>query len=386
MKCVSVLSLQNQTEDALAEVLEKASAAIGSSADLALIFASIHHAEGLGKIASELTRAGLGRFVLGCTGESIVGEDREVEEAPALSVWLMSHPGLEAEPYRVTFAEGQFEGPRPDPTSTLLLLGDPFSFPPDQFFQHLDSTAAGVRICGGMASASHTRGRNRLVLQGDVFKDGAVGLQIRGGIGLRTVVSQGCRPIGKPYIVTKVEQNVVRELGRRPALEVFKELFAELTPEEQGLVQSGLHLGRVINEYQESFARGDFLVRNVMGADEQGGIAISDYVRVGQTVQFHVRDSETATEDLRSLLESTRDALGGRTLAGALLFTCNGRGSRLFSRPNHDVGLVHEVFGPIAVGGFFAMGEIGPVGGKNFVHGFTASLALFEEAGEASAG
>jgi small ligand-binding sensory domain FIST len=160
---------------------------------------------------------------------------------------------------------------------------------------------------------------------------------------------------------------------------VLRELFDELPEDDQELVQSGLHIGRVINEYQESFRRGDFLVRNVMGADDSGGIAITDLVRVGQTVQFHVRDAETADEDLKSMIDSERIDRPDSTVAGALLFSCNGRGSRLFDGPDHDVGVLLEKFGPIPVAGFFAMGEIGPVGGQNFVHGYTASVVLFEE-------
>jgi small ligand-binding sensory domain FIST len=181
-------------------------------------------------------------------------------------------------------------------------------------------------------------------------------------------------------LVTRAEQNIIRELGRRPALEVLREIFQELTEEDQRRLQDGLHIGRVINEYQESFQRGDFLVRNVIGADDSGAIQITDLVRVGQTVQFHVRDAETADEDLRLSLLHARDKAGhsGRPV-GALLFTCNGRGTRLFGEPNHDVRLIHEILGPIAVGGFFAMGEIGPIGGQNFVHGFTSSVLLFDD-------
>ncbi len=385
MKCVSVLSTQKNTEAALAEVAERASVAMGGSADLAVIFASVHHAESLGKVAKELQGRGLGHSTLGCTGESIVGEDREVEGTAALSVWFLSHPGVTLQPHRVSFEEGAFRGPSLEPTSTLLLLGDPFSFPADRYLQLVDSQSPGKRVCGGMASASHVPGRNRLVLQGEVFEDGAVGIEVGGDIAVRTVVSQGCRPIGRPYVVTRIDRNVVRELGRRPALEVLREIFSSLNEEEQELVQQGLHLGRVINEYQESFSRGDFLVRNVLGGDEEGGLAISDIVRVGQTVQFHVRDAQTADEDLRTLLEQARTARPDSTPGGALLFSCNGRGSRLFSTENHDVSLIHTVLGTIPVSGFFAMGELGPVGGRNFVHGFTASIALFEESVDATA-
>ena len=385
MKCVSALSTARNTEDALSEVLEAAAGAgtEGSPADLVLVFASMHHADALGRIAAEVRRRGLGRHVLGCTGESIVGEDREVEGEAALSLWSIGLPGARLEPLRLAFGDGQFEGwpewatgPNPPP---LILLGDPFSFPTDEFLKRLHEESPGTRVVGGMASGSHAPGGNRLVLDDRAFEDGAVAVRVDGPLTIRTVVSQGCRPIGRPMIVTKAEGNLIREVGRRPTLEVLRELFEILPPDDQSRVQQGLHVGRVINEYQDSFGRGDFLVRNVIGADEGGAIAITDAVRVGQTVQFHVRDADSADEDLRALLENEHRGRPDAGVSGALLFSCNGRGSRLFPGPNHDVATIREILGPIPVAGFFAMGEIGPVGGQNFVHGYTASIVLFEE-------
>ena len=386
MKCVSALSTAQKTDDALREVLEAATGAMteGSPADLVLVFASRHHADGLGRIAAEIRRRGLGRHVLGCTGESIVGEDREVEGAAALSLWAIRLPGARLEPLRLAFGDGQFEAwpewsPDPNPPP-LILLGDPFSFPTDEFLKRLHGESPGTRVVGGMASGSHAPGGNRLVLDDRVFEDGAVAVRVDGPLTIRTVVSQGCRPIGRPMIVTKAEHNLIREVGRRPTLEVLRELFEILPPDDQRRVQEGLHVGRVINEYQDSFGRGDFLVRNVIGAEEGGAVAITDSVRVGQTVQFHVRDADSADEDLRALLEDERRGRPDAGIGGALLFSCNGRGSRLFPGPNHDVATIREILGPIPVAGFFAMGEIGPVGGQNFVHGYTASIVLFEEA------
>jgi small ligand-binding sensory domain FIST len=230
-----------------------------------------------------------------------------------------------------------------------------------------------------MASGSQVPRGNQLILDGETFPDGAVAMLLKGGVRVRTVVSQGCRPIGRTMIVTKAENNVIRELGRRPALDTLREMFHELSEDEQRRMQDGLHIGRVINEYQGSFQRGDFLVRNVMGADDSGAIQITDLIRVGQTVQFQVRDARSADEDLRAHLLHARDQTSrSAPPLGALLFTCNGRGTRLFDQPDHDVSLIHEVLGPIPVAGFFAMGEIGPVGGQNFVHGFTASIILFD--------
>src|SRR5262249_24806351 len=178
---------------------------------------------------------------------------------------------------------------------------------------------------------------------------------------------------------TRAEDNVILELGGKPPLEQLQQLWASLSPTEQALFQQGLHVGRVINEYRGEIQRGDFLVRNVIGLDRSSGaLAITERVRVGQTIQFHVRDAETADEDLRALLRLDVHAHEKKP-AGALLFSCNGRGTRLFEQPDHDARTVRAEAGEVPLAGFFAQGELGPVGGQNFIHGYTASLALFEE-------
>jgi small ligand-binding sensory domain FIST len=385
MKCISALSLAQQTGAAIEQVRETLRRGLaGERADLTLVFSSMHHADDLGQATRMLLEQGLTRHVLGCTAESVVGEDREIEGDPALAAWSIALPGVEVDPLRL-------EGNGQDAVERLaesedrregltLLLGDPFSFQIDEFLRLTNLHARSVRVMGGMASGSQVPRGNQLVLDGEAFHDGAVGLLLSGPLSVRTIVSQGCRPVGRTLLVTKAEHTMIRELGRRPALEVLREVFQELPPEDQQKVQQGLHIGRVINEYQDRFQRGDFLVRNVMGADESGAIQITDLVRVGQTVQFHVRDAETADEDLReSLLLAREQARETGKPAGALLFTCNGRGSRLFDEPDHDVRLIREILGPIPVAGLFAMGEVGPIGGQNFVHGFTASVLVFEE-------
>ncbi len=202
---------------------------------------------------------------------------------------------------------------------------------------------------------------------------------LRGPVGARCIVSQGCRPIGRPFVITRARENVILELAGKPPLARLQELWQQLGPEDQQLFQRGLHVGRVINEYQGGFQRGDFLVRNVLGLDrDTGALAITDRVRVGQTVQFHVRDAATADEDLHALLQIDLSA-GAKRPAGALVFSCNGRGSRMFDQPDHDARAVRAEAGEIPLAGFFAAGELGPVGGQNFLHGFTASVVLFEE-------
>jgi small ligand-binding sensory domain FIST len=375
IQCVEALSINRDTDAALAEVISKLTERLaGGTTDLTLVFSTIHHAEGMAKISKALREAGIGRVVIGCTCESVVGEGKEIEASTALSVWSAKMPGVELRPFAVDGNAGWPEDVGAEPATAMLLLADPYRFPIDNFFHRIAVEQPGTKIMGGMASGGSGPDTNRLIKDEEIHTTGAVGVVIRGDITIRTVVSQGCRPIGRPMIVTKAERNMIRELGRRPALEVVQELLDTLDENDQVLMRGGLHVGRVINEYQESFDRGDFLVRNVMGADQSGSLAISDLVKVGQTVQFHVRDAETADEDLRQLLEK---CLADGPASGALLFTCNGRGSRLFDNPDHDVSTIREYFGPIPTCGFFAMGELGPVGGQNFIHGFTASLVVF---------
>ena len=387
MRCAVGLSTQGRSDAAIAEVVERlGTRAEGDGDDLAVIFSSPDHADHLDRFSRILSERGLGRNVIGCTGESIIGEDREIEGQPALAIWTARLPGNSIVPLEFPPSDGVFPTLPDTDAATLLLLADPFTFSADRWFKELVANGSKLRVVGGMASGSQVPGQNRFVLNGKLVKSGGVGVLLSGGVAIRTVVSQGCRPIGKPLIVTKAEQNLIRELGRRPALDVLRELFQELDEDDRERVQAGLHVGRVINEYQESFGRGDFLVRNVMGVDDSGAVVITDLAKVGQTVQFHVRDAETATEDLRALLTETRIDHPRSRVGGALIFSCNGRGTRLFEGANHDVSMVREVLGPIPVAGFFAMGELGPVGGENFVHGFTASNVLFEETSELEPG
>jgi small ligand-binding sensory domain FIST len=214
------------------------------------------------------------------------------------------------------------------------------------------------------------------VLDTEVRNGGAVGAVLSGGVVVRPLVSQGCRPVGSPATVTRADRNVIIELGGQTPLERIRDMFGAADPAERALMQQGLHIGRVIDEYKTEFRRGDFLIRSVMGADpESGAVAVGDYVEVGETVQFHVRDAGSADEDLKTMLATV-----AQPPAGALLFTCNGRGTYLFGVPDHDARAVQASFGRLPLAGLFCAGEIGPVGGRNFLHGFTASLALFTDA------
>ena len=381
MRIGAALSTDPDPAKAAAAAVEAARSRLGGAeVSLAVVVASRQHAPSA-EVASEAVRVKAGaERVIGCVAETVVGGDREVEEGPAVAVWLASLP-TPVETFHMEFvrtSEGgvfggyRFEEAGPGP---CLLIGDPFSFPTDLLLEHVNERVPGTVVMGGMASGGMGPGDTRLFLDDRVVETGAVGVRVP-GIRIRSLVSQGCRPIGNVYAVTRAEGNVIHELGGQPPLQRLQDLVETLSPEDRELVGRGLHVGRAIDEYKAEPERGDFLIRGVMGVDSQSGaLAAGDRIEVGETIQFHVRDAATADEDLRTLLEREEDPA-----AGALLFTCNGRGSRLFSVPDHDASLVSEKLGGLPLAGFNCAGEIGPVGGKNFLHGFTASIALFVDA------
>ena len=385
VRCASALSRHPDAAAAVEQAVQEALAQLVAVPDLVLCFFSAEHVAAAATIAQRLVELTGTQNVLGCSAESIVGTKTEIEFEPALVVWMARLPQTQLVPmqlqYQRTPEGGTFIGwpaelplnwPR---SSTLLLLGEPFTFPADVLLERLNEDQPGVPVVGGMASAGHQPGQNRLIIGDQAVDRGAVALLLDGGIQIEVVVSQGCRPIGQPYVVTKAERNLIYELGGVPAYRRLEELFYTLPTREQQLVQRGLHVGRVVSEYLEQFEQGDFLIRNVVGLDRQASaIAIADFVRVGQTVQFQVRDAETATADLKQLLKKHAERCQPR---GGLLFTCNGRGTRMFTEPHHDAGVFAEQFGALPLAGFFAAGELGPVSKHNFLHGFTASIALF---------
>lgn len=388
MRCAVALSTDDQAVAAAEQVCADVLKALnGSRPDLAMVFVSIHDVDVIEAIVQTIHDRVAPGLLLGCTAEGVIGGDQEIERQPAVSLWAAHLPGVHLAPFHLTFHEAAngfgLSGwpetmPVADTQPAFLLLAEPHTTPGHALLNFLNQQCPAAPAVGGMASGGMDAGENRVILNHDVFEGGVVGVALTGAVKVLTVVSQGCRPIGDRFIVTKAERNLVQELSGRPALTCLQEVFGSLSPEDQRLARQALHLGCAMNEYQERFGRGDFLIKNLVGVDsETGAIALADIVQEGQTVQFHIRDAKTASEDLHQLLKSRQDALGTHPAGGALLFSCNGRGQRLFQTPHHDVGTVRAELGQIPVAGFFAQGEIGPIGGTNFLHGFTASIALF---------
>jgi len=374
----AAISEHPEAADAIAEVAGHVLDALGPAPDLVVVFATAAHRPHMAGIAETIQHVLQPGAAIGSTAVSIVGGAREVEDQPGMSLWAAKSAPVEAVRLEaVRTADGMaimgIDRRALEAASTLLLLADPASFPVDDFVELAAREFPRLNVVGGMASAGFGPAANALVANGQIFDNGAVGVLLDATQVSATIVSQGCRPIGEPLVVTRSDQNLIHEIAGVPAMQRLDELFGRLSAEERELVTSGLHIGRVIDEHKIDFERGDFLVRNVIGADRSSGaIAVGDVIEVGSTVQFHVRDAMSADEDLRLML-------AGREAAGALVFTCNGRGIRLFGEPDHDAELVDRVVRGDATAGMFCAGEIGRIGSRSFMHGFTASIVLFEE-------
>ena len=371
------LSQHPDAAEAMGEVVGQVLAGLDGrrEPDLAVLFVTAPHAPALAELARTVRATLAPAALLGCAAVSVVGGPREVEGGPAVSLWAgftgpvqPFHLGVEATPDGPAFTG--WPTPLPDEAKALLLLADPFTLPADALLERLAEDRPGLPVVGGLASAARAPGGNRLVIDDRVVSAGAVGAFLGPGVTVTTVVSQGCRPVGAPYVVTRAERNVVYELAGKPALERLQEVAATLSDEERQTMSELVQLGRVVDERKADFGRGDFLVRTVVGADpDAGALAVGDLVDVGSTTQFQVRDARSADEDLREMV-------GGRAADAALLFTCNGRGTHLFGSPDHDAGVVFESLAGAPLAGMFCAGEIGPIGGRNFLHGFTASVVL----------
>ncbi len=355
----------------------------GRSCDLAIVFASGAHLA-----APEATLEGIHEALapgelVGCGAAGVIGELREVEAGTAVSVWAAALDGGEAAPFHAE-VEPLGDGAAvlsglPDLSGAggALLLADPFTFPTDAVLRELSAAAPMLPLLGGLASARSPEAETPLLFGGEVLTAGAVGVRFD-GVEILPCVSQGAAPIGPELTITACEGSTIHELAGRPALEKLRETIEALPVKDLRLVQGGLLVGIVIDANKPEYEQGDFLVRGLVGADpDTGKVAVGTDVRPGQVVRLHARDAASADRDLREGLGARMRALGGLTPAGALLISCNGRGTGMFGHAHHDAAVVDQALGGAPAAGFFAAGEIGPVGGEYFLHGFTATVAVF---------
>jgi len=354
--------------------------------DLLLLFFTAHFEDELPEIVREVRAKFPNAALIGCSAEGTIGVDRELERVPSISLLAAMLPGVEIRPFHIQ--QEQLEsvhsawdwerlvGVAPESRPAFVAFGDPFRTNIHSFIEGINENFKDSALVGGVASAGREPGQNRLILHDEILSDGIVGTALTGNFSLRTIVSQGCRPIGRPLVITRGNRNIILELGGKPALEQLHQVLVNLSEEDEQLARQSLFVGRVIDEYKQEFSRGDFLIHNILGADrDSGALGIAGLARVGATVQFHVRDAASADEDLRAMLTP----IAGSDVRGAALFGCNGRGTHMWPKPGHDISVLRELLGDVPTAGFFCGGEFGPIGGRNFVHGFTASIALFGE-------
>ncbi len=373
----SASSTHADSRIAVGEVVGHVLEQLGTEPDLLVVFFTDAHVPAAAEIAATIETILRPSAFIGASASAVIGGAEGIEDEPGIVLWGARLGGRIVAFHAEAVAEDtalRIDGLDPEElhaAASLLVIADPFSFPTAEFLGGLASDHPELATIGGLASSGRAPGGNRLVIGGRVVTHGAIGVLLDEVSSPLTVVSQGCRPIGQPWTVTKAEHNLLHELGGRPALERLLGIIEALPPDDRALAARGLHCGIVVDEHKLDFERGDFLIRGVLGADRDNGfVAVGDVVPVGATVQFQVRDPATAGDDLRLLLLD-------HPAQAALVFTCNGRGTRMFGDPHHDARIIEDHLGPAPVAGMFCAGEVGPVAGRNALHGFTASVALF---------
>jgi small ligand-binding sensory domain FIST len=390
MKWSSAVSDNIALKDAFDEAASKIVGEMeGVVPNVLLCFVSAHHAMEFDEIPAMSKERFGGALLVGCSGGGIIGEGKEIEHRPGLSLTAASLPGVDVGAFHVDEEElpdgdappqkwHEAFNTTPEGDPSFVLLADPFSIHGEHILMGLDyAYPASVKI-GGLASGSQQARGNALYLGDKVFDTGIVGISLKGNVTVDTVVAQGCRPIGGPLHITKCHRNILEELNGQTPFEVLKEIFEGLDARDKQLVQHSLFLGVVMDELNDAPKLGDFLIRNIIGIDpRQGVIAVGEALKEGQTVQFHLRDADTSSDDLNLLLSNYVKAGMSVDGAGALLFQCLGRGAGLYGRPNHDTDMFAEKVGAVPLAGFFCNGEIGPVGGTTFMHGYTSSFGIF---------
>jgi small ligand-binding sensory domain FIST len=388
MKWATTISRKTSFEDALLECAEGVARQLGPGpVSLTLAFLTPHFADYYPRLYGLVSRYLEPETFLGCSGGGVIGGGEEVERAPAVTLISARLPDVRVVPFHLSGPLPDLDGP-PDAWERLIgvraqdepqfvLLADPFSGRPEALLAGLDYAFPNSPKIGGLASGATSPGLNALFLDEEVFFEGTVGVALSGNVAIDTVVAQGCRPVGELMRVTGCRGNFLFELDGRPAFEVLQELFTSLDERDRHLASTALFVGVLMDEFRKEPQVGDFLIRNLIGVDPRhGALAVGENLQEGMRIRFHIRDAQTSAEDLHTMLGSYEKTLPG-SVSGALLFSCLGRGEGLYGHPNFDTGVFREYLGDVPVGGFFCNGEIGPVGGTTFLHGYTSSFGLF---------
>lgn len=406
MEWVSAISTRASLEAAVQEVVEKAQQRLRSPAHLGFVFISSAFASEYSRLIPLLKERLSLPHLLGCSGGGVVGSNfngqpEEIEDEPGISLSLAHLPGVAVHPFHIAADDlpdldsppeewVERVGVSPQDQPSFVLLSDPMSSGINDLLQGLDFAYAGAPKVGGLASSAGTAGHGALFCDDKLYREGTVGVALSGRVVLETIVAQGCRPIGQPLRVIEGERNILLKVEpqteddtacgvSKTPLEALQELLQDLSEEDRELAQHSLFVGIAQSEFKRRLEAGDFLIRNLLGVDPRvGAIAVGDRVRPGQRIQFHLRDAEASAEDLETLLEKYTQETHPAA-AGALMFSCMGRGEGLYGEPHFDSRLFSRYICNIPISGFFCNGEIGPVGGSTFLHGYTSVFGICRE-------
>lgn len=396
MQWTNALSTRSSLEAAINDVVEQAVASLTAPADLGLVFISSAFMSEYTRLLPLLAEKLSVPVLIGCSAGGVIGRKQtgkteEIEAQPALSLTLAHLPGVKIRPFHILAEELpdsdsspnawiDLVGVPPSPVPQFILLSSPFGSATNDLLQGLDFAYPGSVVVGGQASSGFINGPVGLFCNDKLCREGTIGIALTGNIVLDTIVSQGCRPIGQPLQVTKAERNIILELDEKVPLMVLRNLISSLSEEDRTLAQHSLFVGLAMDEFRMNLHSGDFLIRNILGVDPKAGaIAISDRIRAGQRLQFHLREAEASSQDLENLLQeyqNENENTSQPSPVGALMFTCLGRGIGLYGQPNFDSQLFSRYLHDIPVGGCFCGGEIGPVSGRTFLHGYTSVFAI----------
>lgn len=403
----NALSTRPSLEAAVSEVVERIQESLTADPHLGLLFISSAYASEYSRLMPLLKERLSIPVLIGCGGSGIIGINpqgnaQELEGKPAISLSVAHLPDVQVQAFYIPpnslpdldsppGAWVDLVGVDPQVDPQLILLAEPFSSGISDLLQGLDFAYPAASKVGGLASAGAMNAESALFCNYELYREGTVGVALSGNIVLETIVAQGCRPIGQTYQVTKGEQNILLEVAQqdgskmttdqatsRPPLQVLRDLIESLSEEDRVLAQHSLFVGIARDEFKQTLGHGDFLIRNLLGVDQRvGAIAIGGRVRTGQRIQFHLRDARTSQEDLELLLQRyQQERSNSPAAAGALMFACLGRGEGLYGEADFDSRLFQRYLNNIQVGGFFCNGEIGPVGGGTFLHGYTSVFGI----------
>tara|TARA_Y100000590_G_C15678156_1_gene998784 strand:- start:511 stop:1698 length:1188 start_codon:yes stop_codon:yes gene_type:complete len=358
---------------------------------LCIVFVSSHHKNNYHLIPKIIMKKINPDILIGCSGTGVIGNGIELEDQPGISI---AYAELKNETIKPFYLETKDLPDSDAPPNTweqklnipiekcnaILLLSDPFTFNTDQLLSGLDYAYPNAIKSGGLISGGKKNGDNAIFLNNKIYNSGAVGISFSGNTKFEILVSKGCKPIGNPMVVTKCEDNVIMELdNNKKPLDIIEDLYKKNDYRNKYLIRNSLQMGIIMDRIGSISPKENYLIRNILGASEiDGCIEVGEFINEGQIVQFHVKDSETANEELNQLIKNRNSDIKNNPPESVLMFSCLARGNYLFNEYNHETNIVKKIIKNIPITGFFSNGEINQIGDQTFLNGYTSSFTILK--------